>query len=155
MVKLTFGKKERQFRYNLYFLGILLLVVLGTCHIVRHIDWSSFGRAALEKQLREVEQDIVVKQVPPVLKTRKFMAQCNIWLRTRWLTGYLYSETTGQGYFIGRLSVEFRKAVEAQKTLIDAGKPFDKDRIPKLRMVVEFEALNCRLLAAEVEPLVR
>ncbi|KPL11732.1 hypothetical protein AMJ85_03165 [candidate division BRC1 bacterium SM23_51] len=155
MVKLTLGEKGQQFKHNLYWFGILLLVALVTCQVLRHVDWSYFRRTALEKQLRELEKDIVVESVQPELKTRKFMAKCNVWLRERWQTGYLYSEATGQGYFVGRLSAKFRNAVQAQKALIDAGKPFDEDRIPKLRLVVEFERINCRLLVADADYPVR
>jgi len=152
MVRITLGEKGRRLKWHIYSLGIFLLVLLLTCQILRHVDWSSVQRTELEKQLREEEEKIVLQDIPIESKARKLLGRCNLLLRNRWLTGYLYCEQTGRGYFIGRLSPQFRKAVEAQKKAIDAGGEFDRKRIPKLRMVVEFKKIHCRLLVAEVPP---
>ena len=154
MVKVTFGEKAQRLKRNLYLFGILLLLLLVTCRVLSLVDWSSFQRSEFEKHLHEIETEVLLEQVPAEFKVRKFLGRCNMLLRNRWQTGYLYSEITREGYFVGRPSPpEFRKAVEAQKKQIDAGKKFEKSDIPKLRMIVELPRLKGRLLVADAPPL--
>jgi len=150
MAKLTLGQKGQRFKESLYALGILLLIIVGSCHVCRRIDWSAVQRRQLEKNLLELESQILLAHQPPEKQMQRLIGQCSVWLRDRWLMGYLYSETTKKGYFIGRISSpEFRWAVEGQASLIEARKPLDKKKIPKLRLDVEFRFLKCRLLVAE------
>ena len=151
MAKIHFGDKGQRLKYNVYFFGITLLIILGACHVCRRIDWSALQRRELEKHLLEVESEILIRHQPPEYQTRELIGRANMWLRDRWLAGYLYSELTKQGVFVGRIWPEFRKAVEAQKDLIDANKPFERKKIPKLRLIVEFKRLKARMLIAEVE----
>jgi hypothetical protein len=153
MVKITLGEKGRRLKYNLYGAGLLLLVMMMTCTVCRRIDWSALQRGEFEKEMLELESQVLLEHQPADQQAYKFIGLIGPRLRDRWLAGYLYSRAKGEGYFIGRIAPpEFRKAIEAQKALIDGGKPYDKRKIPKLRMAVEFKRLNCRLLVTEVEP---
>jgi len=151
MAKITLGEKGQRLKYQIYFLGVLLLVIVGSCHICRRIDWSALETREFTKTLHELETKILLEHQPVEKQVERLVGQCSVWLRDRWLTGYLYSDGIQKDYFIGRISPEFRRAVEEQKDLIAAGKTINKKKIPKLRMVVEFHYLKCRMLVAEFE----
>lgn len=151
MVKFTLGEKGQRLKWTFFSVGILLIVLLTTCHILIRVDWASFGRKEFVKHLKEIEDQVVLENIPPAVKVRKLMGRCNKMLRDRGMAGYLCDTTTGEYFFVGRLSADFRVAVEKQKRLIDSGKAFDEKSIPKLHVVVEFEKLHCRCLIAEVE----
>lgn len=152
MVRLTLGEKGERLKWNLYFFTIVLLIGLGACLVCSRIDWSALQRSEFEKFLLEREMKILMMSLPREVKARKLLGECHKALNSRWLTGYFYDRNTGLARFIGRTAPrDFRKAVAEQKEAIDSGKPFDEKRIPKLRMVVDFERLNCRLLVAEYE----
>ena len=151
MVKVTLGGKGKRWKWNFYFFGILLIVILTTCHILIRLDWSSVQRSAFKRALLDIEEQAVLGQNSVEAKVHRLFAQCNEQLRARGMAGYLCELSTGKYYFLGRTSAAFRKAIEAQKALIDAGKPFDEKSIPKLRVVVDFEKLNCRLVVADID----
>jgi hypothetical protein len=152
MVKITLGEKGKRLKYEIYFIGIVLLIILGAFEVCRRIDWSALPRRQLEKNLLELETQIALDHQTAEKQTYLLVSRCGVWLRERWLIAYLYDERTKQGYFVGRIATPaFRQAVEAQKPLLDAGKPIDRKKIPRLRMIVEFKTLRCRLLVAEPE----
>lgn len=152
MVKLTLGDKGKRLKWNFYFLGILLILILGTCHILVRIDWSAIPRREFVKHLHEIEDQIVLENVPPAIRVHKLIAACNRLLRSRGMAGYICNLTTGEFFYCGKISPAFRKGVELQKSLINSGQPFDEKSIPRLRVVVEFKKLNCRCLIADLEP---
>jgi hypothetical protein len=152
MVKITFGEKGRRLKHQVYFGGIVLLIILVSCEVCRRIDWSAIQRRELAKNMLELETQILLDRQPLEKQIYTLVGRCGVWLRDRWLSAYLYDERTKQGYFVGRIvSPEFRRAVEAQKPLLDAGQPIDKKKIPRLRMIVEFKNLKCRLFVTEPE----
>ena len=152
MVKITFGEKGARLKYHIYFFGIVLLIILGACEVCRRIDWSALPRRQLEKNLLELEAQIALDHQTAERQIYFLVSRCGTWLRDRWLIAYLYDERTKQGYFVGRIPTPaFRKAMEAQKPLLDAGKPIERKKIPRLRMIVEFKTLRCRLFVAEPE----
>jgi hypothetical protein len=154
MTKYHLGPQGQRLKWNLYFAGIVLLIVLATCRILSWIDWSTFQRTEFEKHLREIEEKIVLEETDPKQKARRLLGQLNMLLRKRWQTAYVYSEITGEGIYIGRPTPPaFRKAVEKQRQQIDAGLPFDKKSIPDLRLYIELERLKVRMLVADAPPL--
>ncbi|MBM3335343.1 hypothetical protein FJY63_11840 [Candidatus Sumerlaeota bacterium] len=153
MRKITFGAKGYRLKWHLYFFGLALVIILGTCRILSHINWSAVQRSAFEDNVHEMEKQVVAQHPSPGEQVDKFRILCGERLRNGWLSGYLYSEADGKEHFIGRIPPPaFRKAVETQAALIKAGKPFDEEKIPGLRAVVELNKIRCRLLVAEGEP---
>ena len=152
MTKLTLGEKGRRLKHEIYFVGIVVLVIAVSCKVCSLIDWSAIQRREFGKTLLELEAKIVLDHQPFDREIQTLVGRCGVALRDRWLTGYLYCTKTRQGYFIGRIPTpEFRRAVEAQKPLLDADRPIERKKIPRFRMFVEFKSLQCLLLVAETE----
>ena len=152
MVKLTFGQKTQRYKWNIYFLGILLTIGVVTCEVCGRVDWVRMSRGQWERAVLDIETKLLETHRPRDQQIHTLIAQCGTWLRERWMAGYLYDEKTAKEFFIGRVSADFRKAAEAQKETINAGKPFDTNKIPNYRFTVEFAQLKCRLVVGGVEP---
>ncbi len=151
--RMTLGEFGRRHRPTLYFVfAITVLLGIGV-EVCRRFDWSRLHRAEWEKRLAIIEKQ-VLKVVPQAdQRVYRLAADVGRFLRDRWMVGYLYDQTKGTEYFIGRPSpADFRRAIEAQKAAIAAGKPFDSGKIPKYRFDMEFKELRCRLVVGAAEP---
>jgi len=151
MARLTLGEKGQRFKWNLYFFGILLTVGLLTCEVCHRFDWTRVTRGEWEKRFLDLETKVLLDHRPHDQQVYTLAAQCGAWMRERWMAGYLYDEKDGKEYFIGRVSADFRRAVEAQKAAINAGKAFDTAKIPKFQLLLEFPQLKCRLVVGRME----